>query len=134
MTYNRVFIIFRSVILGIIGVNLLCGLIDICTNEQSSMWMPWNYDKYVNLFFSEIKKSILIDVFSSYRNAKSIFVYDADNSLGLRCLDGIRVLSTAYVVMGHSFLMLLFAPSVNSLDLMEVNLKFLGGTCYVELI
>ncbi|GJQ80381.1 hypothetical protein Trydic_g12243 [Trypoxylus dichotomus] len=109
-----------SIILGIVGINVLCGLIDIFSNEKSKM-----------------KNSAFVDIFSSYRNAKYILVYRAGDSHGLRCLDGIRFLSISYVVIGHSFLMMLFAPSVNSLELMEWLLEYsstiiIGGTVCVD--
>ncbi|KAK9730277.1 Amiloride-sensitive sodium channel [Popillia japonica] len=112
--------IVLSLLLGIIGLNIVCALTDMLFGGKSY-----------------VKKSILVDVFSSYRNAKYIFNYYTDDPLNLRCLDGIRFLSMAYVVFGHSFLMMLFAPSVNSLELMEWLLQYsstiiIGGTVSVD--
>lgn len=60
--------------------------------------------------------------FSMYRNAKKLFSYDSERE-NLTCINGIKVLSTIWVIFGHRFLINGFAGPVNSLYLLEVSQK-----------
>ncbi|XP_071057341.1 nose resistant to fluoxetine protein 6-like [Onthophagus taurus] len=82
-------------------------------------------------------KSVLCRIFSLYSNTLYIFSYNTQNSLGFNFLHGIRFLSISYVVLGHRFLMTLFVPAVNSLDLTDWLLRYrstiiIGGTVSVD--
>lgn len=62
----------------------------------------------------------LVNIFSLYTNSKQIFA-PVKKTTDLDCVHGIRFLSTSYVVIGHRYLMMMFFPVINSLQIMNVS-------------
>lgn len=68
----------------------------------------------------EALKHNLIIIFSLWRNSKEIFSENKGDQT-LDCVHGIRFLSTSYVIIGHRYLMMMFFPVINSLQIMTVS-------------
>ncbi|KAJ8956800.1 hypothetical protein NQ318_014214, partial [Aromia moschata] len=72
------------------------------------------YDLYSNNQISVTKYELLV-AFSAYSNGKKLFSI-TNNSTELSCLNGIRVLSMIWVVVGHMFMMMILSPLFNLID------------------
>lgn len=78
------------------------------------------------MLFSEEKSQALL-AFSFYTNGTKLLSYKRNRSADtMDCLNGIRAISTQWVVMGHSFLMFMMLPITNTLAIPEVILNFTG--------
>ncbi|XP_066146785.1 nose resistant to fluoxetine protein 6-like [Euwallacea fornicatus] len=73
-------------------------------------------------------QSGVLEIFSLRNSVRKILAQNYSKG-DLDCIHGLRVLSTCYVIIGHRYLMMMFFPVVNSLQIMDVNplksLKFL---------
>ena len=63
-------------------------------------------------------KNTLIASFSASSNYQKITARRTKNDLD--CLHGLRFLSTCYVVVGHRYLMAMFSPVINGLEILDV--------------
>ncbi|XP_071057342.1 nose resistant to fluoxetine protein 6-like [Onthophagus taurus] len=111
--------IFSGVLLSIILICLISTIIDVVHRRKNP------------------EKKTLFRIFSLYSNSLYIFNYNNNNPTGFNCIDGIRYLSISYVVVGHRFMMTMFVPSVNALDLIDWLLRYrstiiIGGTVSVD--
>ncbi|KAL3271382.1 hypothetical protein HHI36_021866 [Cryptolaemus montrouzieri] len=94
------------------------------------------YDVYINHKQTESVHPICI-AFSMYANGKQL-VESTKNHDRLTCLDGIKVLSMMWVILGHTYLLLLLAASVDNLFYLETwaketkNMFFLSATLAVD--
>lgn len=65
------------------------------------------------------QKNQILASFSIYSN--SIKLFKTGNSGKLSCLNGIRVLSTTWIMLGHRFYETAIAPLDNIIDLVNVS-------------
>ncbi|KAJ3643262.1 hypothetical protein Zmor_025986 [Zophobas morio] len=80
-------------------------------------------------------KNTLIASFSASSNYQKITARRTKNDLD--CLHGLRFLSTCYVVVGHRYLMAMFSPVINGLEILDWVLNYsstiiIGGTICVD--
>lgn len=68
----------------------------------------------------ETNQNKISKIFSAYANTEYIFSNNLSCSSELDCLNGFRFISILYVVVGHRFVLMLFYPSVNTLEINEV--------------
>ncbi|XP_017786446.1 PREDICTED: nose resistant to fluoxetine protein 6-like [Nicrophorus vespilloides] len=73
-------------------------------------------DIYLRKHEKEIPKAI--GIFSAYSNSLYVFT-DREDTENLSCLHGIRFISIFYVLVGHKFLMSIFFPLANTLDVIQ---------------
>lgn len=64
----------------------------------------------------------VLHCFSSLNCGRKLLSTDVKSSENLNCLNGIRVLSTTWVVMGHSFLQASWHTMFNGIFLLQVSL------------
>lgn len=83
-----------------------------------------------------IQSNKFAKIFSAYTNTKYLIKETTERHDETDCLNGFRTISMFYVVCGHRFLMLLFFPTVNGLEINEVidyiNHTYLGNYCIVN--
>jgi hypothetical protein len=75
-----------------------------------------SYDVYLQLVRKTIKEDIFA-IFSLYTNSKSLL--STSSSGNLTCLFGIRVISTAWVILGHFMCFKSIASNTNTLDIIS---------------
>ena len=64
----------------------------------------------------------ILTAFSIYENGRKLFTCKKSESTEMMdCLNGIRVLSMAWVVLGHKYIMFLAFPTINIAYVPEVN-------------
>lgn len=64
----------------------------------------------------------MAQIFSAYANTEYLLADNFDKENQTNCLDGFRAISMLYVLFGHRFIMLLFFPTTNGLEITEVIL------------
>lgn len=68
------------------------------------------------------EKSEALLIFSFYTNGMKLFsIHETKSMASMPCLNGIRALSTQWIVLGHTFLMYLWLPVTNKSDIPSVN-------------
>ncbi|XP_048524298.1 nose resistant to fluoxetine protein 6 isoform X2 [Dendroctonus ponderosae] len=85
----------------------------------------------------ESKSNQLLSIFSASRNAIKVFARSAKARPDLDCVHGIRFISTCYVIIGHRYLMMMFFPVINSLQIINWTSYYrstaiTGGTLCVD--
>ncbi|XP_066252625.1 nose resistant to fluoxetine protein 6-like [Euwallacea similis] len=81
-------------------------------------------------------QSGVLQIFSLRNSVRKILAQNHSKG-DLDCIHGLRVLSTFYVIIGHRYLMMMFFPVVNSLQIMDWILYYrstaiTGGTLCVD--
>lgn len=72
------------------------------------------------------EKSQALLVFSIYKNGmKLASIQESKSPNAMSCLNGVRAISTQWIVLGHTFLMYLWLPVQNKSDIPSVNRKFI---------
>lgn len=90
---------------------------------------PVNLDDW-NLSFKILgTKSQALSAFSVYSNGMKVLSYKNGNSSDMMCLHGIRAISTQWVVLGHTFMMVPKLPFRNLAQFPQVRLRFYWFEC-----
>lgn len=83
--------------------------------------LSYHYDWNSTISFTEPKSSALL-AFSVITNGRNLLSYEAPKSGDMmNCLHGIRVISTQWVVLGHTYLMFIMLPIRNVSYYVEVQ-------------
>lgn len=61
--------------------------------------------------------------FSIFENTRMFLNTEGGNS-SMKVLNGIRFLSTTWVIIFHRFFVMMFLPNINSIDLQDVSIKY----------
>ncbi|XP_044271288.1 nose resistant to fluoxetine protein 6-like [Tribolium madens] len=131
------------------GLNLNASLDEHhCLSEEDSLTM--GLAQYVSLAIllifigvslistildAVMSKNSLISAFSITSNYQKIVSRRRPNDLD--CIHGLRFLSTCYVIIGHRYLMAMFSPVINGLEILDWILNYsstiiIGGTICVD--
>lgn len=73
-----------------------------------------------------VKKSALLLIFSAYKNGMELFKFEIaakTSNSRIDCLNGIRVISTIWIIILHIGTVLQFVPLENRLDMQMVNMR-----------
>lgn len=66
----------------------------------------------------------MVEIFSAFSNVKKLLAVRTQKH-PLDCLNGIRVLSMFYVVIGHTYVMSMFFPLINALSILDVSINMI---------
>ncbi|XP_015840383.2 nose resistant to fluoxetine protein 6 isoform X1 [Tribolium castaneum] len=137
---------FKKIILEMTeGLNLSVSLDEHhCFSEENrlQMGLPQYVSLAILLFFmamsvvsTVLPTNSFFSAFSITSNYQKIVARRGPNDLD--CLHGLRFLSTCYVIVGHRYLMAMFSPVINGLEILDWILNYsstiiIGGTICVD--
>lgn len=117
-----------GLLIGILCLMIMSTCYDIwCTlkqgesTESNAKSLNNNHYNYVAVIFITEPKTQTLVAFSVYTNASKLLSYDPPKSRNvMQCLHGIRVISTQWVVLAHTYAALIALPSQNPIYYVEV--------------
>lgn len=106
-----IFVLLRRTLLGVIGVLMVMATI----HESCRMYFDRPMDAKTDGYLVRA-----LHCFSALNNGRKLLATGA-SSENFGCINGIRVLSTTWVIMGHSWLFIFFTYKYNTSALFEVS-------------